>query len=180
MLVISEGTADLTPSADVADEANGAKIAGCNRAQRPLQAAPWHPWTSCRRGSLHHFLSLVFVRDYPPREGLQDAVANSVLNRLGTGAIECHSGDEASTALPSSLPPASLPISVVSGSEIILFQEKIDFPDFLADSFWIFPEKQISLPEMSRHRRLHFLVRLIIGIVHNSPHHPRENPFNHV
>ena len=76
-------------------------------------------------------------------------MANSVLNRLGTGAIECHSGDEASTALPSSLPPASLPISVVSGSEIILFQEKIDFPDFLADSFWIFPEKQISLPEMS-------------------------------
>ena len=52
-------------------------------------------------------------------------MANSVLNRLGTGAIECHSGDEASTALPSPLPPASLPISVVSGSEIILFREKM-------------------------------------------------------
>jgi hypothetical protein len=62
MLVISEGTADLTLSTDVADEANGAKIARRNRAQRLLQAAPWHPSTSCRRGSTHHFLSLVFVQ----------------------------------------------------------------------------------------------------------------------
>lgn len=56
---------------------------------------------------LHHFLSLVFVRYFRPREGLQAAVAHSVPSRLRTGPIEYLSGDEASTALPSSLPPAS-------------------------------------------------------------------------
>lgn len=170
---ISEGTTEFTLSVDIRTRRIAPRLPGaiehsCYSRQRRSSAVNAHRGVHGEAVAvvpLCRLLGLVFVQYCPACERLQDAVAHSVLNRLGVGAMEDLGGEEASAVLPSSLPPTNLPISVVSGSEIILAQEKIDFPDFLADSFWIFPEEQITFPQMSRHRRLHLLLRSIIGIV---------------
>src|SRR5271165_6017305 len=67
------------------------------------------------------------------------------------------------------------PFPIVSRPDVIVVLEKIYLPYSLAGAFWIVLKKIVSFNNMHGYRSLHFLLRLIVGIMDHSSLHGTEN-----